>query len=373
MAKLNCGIIGYGFIGKYHYEALRRLPSIHVRAVCVHDASKIESLMESLDVDYVTDDWRKLIEDPDIQVIHNCMPNHMHDELNLAAIKAGKHIYAEKPLSLTAKGAKECLDAAVEAGVAHGINHQYRMNAAVLEMKARLDAGKGGQPLYVSGQYMQESVARRTDYTKRRIPETSPARALLDIGVHWADTAAFVLGSPIKKVYAKMYTHYPVRTDPATGRKIEVHSDDTTCVMVEFENGTPGSAVFSKTMLGHKNDLVVTVSGEQAEYTWRQESCDHLYIGNRETGNEDVYVDAQFSDSAVTPYIAMPAGHVLGWQEAEKNAIQAFYASITDGSYKTEKLSYATFESGVHGNCFVEACLRSAAEDRWVELREVLE
>ena len=86
---------------------------------------------------------------------------------------------------------------------------------------------------------MQESVARKTDYTPRRIPETSPARALLDIGVHWADTAGFVMGCPISRVYAKMYTHHPIRIDPETGREIVVRSDDTTSVMVEFADGTP--------------------------------------------------------------------------------------------------------------------------------------
>ena len=291
MYQLNVAIIGMGFIGKLHYDALCRMPGVHIHTLVVHRTADISAVREAYDADIVTDSWQEAVSDPRIQVIHNCTPNVLHDPINEAAIAAGKHIYAEKPMSLTTDGAVEILNKAKAAGIAHAINYQYRMNAAVLEMRGRILRGDAGRALYVSGKYLQESVAKSTDYTPRRIPETSPARALLDIGVHWADTAGFVMGVPIRKVYAKMYIHHPVRTDPATGRTIEVHSDDTTAVMVEFADGTPGSALFSKCMLGHKNDLSVTVSGDEREYSWNQERCDWLQVGNRGMGNETVYVD----------------------------------------------------------------------------------
>ena len=93
-----------------------------------------------------------------------------------------------------------------------------------------------------------------------------------------------------------------------------------------------------------------------------------LYVGNREIGNEAVYMDPNFVDERTRPYISMPQGHNMGWATAEKNAMMAFYNSIRDGSYKSGKVPYATFEDGWRGNRFVEACLKSAAEDRWVEV-----
>ena len=101
MKKINAAIIGIGFIGTYHYEGLRRLPYVHIRAICVHKPQDVERVKAQYDVDYVTCDWREIIADPAVQVIHNCTPNALHDEVNLAAIAAGKHIYAEKPLSIT--------------------------------------------------------------------------------------------------------------------------------------------------------------------------------------------------------------------------------------------------------------------------------
>lgn len=368
MRKWNVALIGLGFVGKLHYDALRRLPNIHIRTIVVHKAQDIPAVKEYYDADIVTDCWQDAIADPQIQVIHNCTPNALHDAINLAAIAAGKHVYAEKPMSLTTEGAEQVLAAAKAAGIAHAINYQYRMNAAVQEMRGRIRRGDAGRPMYVSGQYLQESVARMTDYTPRRIPETSPARALLDIGVHWADTASCVMGVPIKKVYAKMYIHHPVRIDPVTGREIHVQSDDTTSVMVEFADGTPGSALFSKCMLGHKNDLRVIVSGDKKEYFWHQERCDLLHTGDREHGNETIYVNQSNALAEVHPYIALPAGHAPGWLDAQKNALIAFYGSIESESYLTGEVPYATFADGVMGNRFVDACLKSARQGQWIDL-----
>lgn len=368
MQKLNAAIVGMGFIGKLHYDALRRLPNVHIRTLVVHRQEDIPKIREIYDADIVTASWQEAVEDPQIQVIHNCTPNILHDEINLAAIAAGKHVYAEKPMSLTTRDAQRVLEAANAAGIAHAINYQYRMNAAVLEMRGRVRGGEAGRPLYVSGRYLQESSAKMTDYTPRRIPETSPARAVLDIGVHWADTASFVMGMPIRKVYARMYTHYPVRIDPATGRQIPVHSDDTTAILLEFADGTPGNALFSKCMLGHKNDLALTVSGDGREYTWCQERCDLLQVGNRGQGNENVFMDRSYTLPETAGFLATPPGHAPGWQDAQKNAMQAYYHAVETEAYLKEDVPYATFADGVMGNRFVDACLASATQDKWIEL-----
>ena len=109
MKKWNVAIIGLGFVGKLHYDALRRLPNVHVRTIVVHKAQDIPLVKENYDADVVTDCWQEAVADPQIQVIHNCTPNALHDEINLAAIGAGKHLYAEKPMSLTTAGAEEVL------------------------------------------------------------------------------------------------------------------------------------------------------------------------------------------------------------------------------------------------------------------------
>lgn len=371
MKIFNAAVIGAGFIGSVHIQTIQRIPGVHLRAICTTNPQKKKDLEMLYPVDYVTDSWQAIIDDPDIDVIHNCTPNAMHDEINRAAILAGKHIYAEKPLSQTGTSAEAIYMLAKSKGVAHGVNFQYRMNAAVHEMRARIRNESDSKRIFVQGIYYQDSVTRHTDYTKRQIPETSPARALLDIGIHWADTAMFVMDQPIRRVYAQMYTHHPVRIDPETGKEVVIRSDDTTTVMLEFADGTPGMAAFSKCMMGHKNDLVVTVNTEAHEYTWKQEACNRLYIGNRESGNEKFFIGNKYGQKEAGLYAGLPAGHDYGWQDAQYNAMAAFYTSIENGSYRNEKQDYATMEDGWRAARFVDACLLSARENRWVELGEI--
>lgn len=367
MKTLRVGVIGTGFIGALHIEAIRRIPNTEVTAISTAPELLAEA-QARFGVARGYADWRALVADSGVDVVHNCTPNALHDAVNRAVLLAGKPIYAEKPLSTSAAEAAALCALARERHVPNGLNHQYRLNAAVQEMRARIAAGQCGRPLFVRGQYLQEVASRPTDYTPRRFPEDSPARALGDLGVHWADAAQHVLGQPIAAVYAQMFTHHPVRTDARTGAAIPIHSDDTTSVLVRFADGTPGMALFSKAMAGHKNDFTLTVSGEECEYTWCQQSCDRLYVGNRERGNETVFLSRDTASAAAAPYITLPPGHAMGWTEALTNSIRAFYASLADGAWEKQPQPYATFLDGWRGNAFIEACVQSARENRWVEL-----
>lgn len=368
MRSINVGIIGVGFIGAQHNDAVRRIPGAHIVAVSEQNKDLLQSSMERFCIERGYLDYHELIADPRIDVFHNCTPNHLHDEINRAVISAGKHIYSEKPLSLTAHAARELWQLAVSARVAHAVNYQYRLNAAVQEMRQRVLSGECGRTLFVRGHYLQESHARKTDYTQRLIPETSPARAISDIGSHWSDTVCCVLGKRISAVFADMHTHHPVRIDPLTGQEIEIHSDDTTAVLLRFEDGTPGMMLASKVASGHKNDLIVTVDGEQCEYSWEQQLPDRLCIGRREKENGELFMNRAFVLPSTVPYISTPAGHVMGWPDALRNAISAFYTAIWENTFTRPNQPYATFEDGWRANAFIEACIQSNREQRWVEL-----
>jgi len=366
--SLNVGIIGIGFIGPHHIDAIRRIPGAKIGAICDPDEEVLRTARERYCIEQGYLDWRDLLADTQLDVIHNCTPNHIHDPVNRLAIQSGKHIYAEKPLSLSAQSAKELWQSAVAANVAHAVNYQYRMNAAVQEMRARIRSGESGRTLFVRGQYLQESHARKTDYTRRLIPETSPARAIADIGSHWVDTACCALGMPVTAVFADMHTHHPIRIDPQTGNPIAISSDDTTAVLLRFVDGTPGMMLASKVASGHKNDLVVTVDGELCEYSWEQQLPDRLYIGRREAENGELFMNRVGVLPSSLPYISTPGGHVMGWSDALRNSISAFYCAIWENSYQHRAQPYATFEDGWRANVFIEGCIRSSQEHRWIEL-----
>ncbi|NLP16758.1 MAG: Gfo/Idh/MocA family oxidoreductase [Clostridiales bacterium] len=265
MKQLNVGVIGVGFIGTLHIDAIRRLQGAHVLGICASNPSKLNALMEKHNIEVGYQHWKDMITDPRIDVIHNCTPNHLHDDINRAAIEAGKHIFSEKPLSLNADSAKELLDLAIEKKVAHGVNHQYRLNAAVQEIKEGVQKGDYGRPLFIRGHYLQESHTRKTDYSKRLVPETSPARALADIGSHIADIINCVMDMPIKSVFADMLTHHPYRYDPNTGYKIEVHSDDTTTEEIEKDYHDVANICIEQGAL----DVLISDTEERNEIIWK--------------------------------------------------------------------------------------------------------
>ena len=368
MEKINTGIIGMGFIAGRHADAVRRVPYARIAAVSHYRRDALEAAMKENCVEKGYLDWRELIADPGIQVIHNCAPNHLHDEINRAALEAGKHVYSEKPLSLSSDTAGELWKLAESKGLAHGVNYQYRMNAAVQEMKARVSTGEHGRQLLIRGHYLQESHALKTDYSKRLIPETSPARAIADIGSHWADTVCCITGKRIESVYAEMITHHPMRKDPVTGKEVEIKSDDTTSVLLHLEDGTPGIFLASKVACGHKNDLNVTLNGELCEYSWNQQVPDRLYIGRRESANGELFMSSKTALPEAVPYITTPAGHAMGWPEALMNSIRMFYDSIMDGTYLEQPMPYATFEDGMYANMFIDACIESSRKKDWVKL-----
>jgi predicted dehydrogenase len=364
MKTIKAAVIGLGFIGKHQIDAIRRVPGVEVAAVCTSRPEAPETRF----IPRVYSNWQALVSDPELEVVHNCTPNHLHDEINRAAIESGKHIYSEKPLSLSATVAKDLWHLAEKKGVAHGLNHQYRMNAAVQEMKARIKKNNAGRPLFVFGHYLQESHSRKTDYSTRLVPETSPARALADIGTHWADTAYCVMGQPIVSVMADMLTHYPVRIDPSSGREIPVQSDDTVSVLLRFADGTPGTMTASKVAGGHKNDLTIEVDGELCSYSWCQEQPDHLRIGSREQGITEFFMGPAFAQPEALSYVTAAPGHVMGWSDGLWNAIRAFYESLRTGRYRLPEQQYATFKDGWRTILFIEACIVSSREKRWVDI-----
>lgn len=367
---LRVGIIGVGFIGAQQLEAARRVPGVSVEAVSEPDAARLSDACERLFVPKGYMDFRELIADPAIDVVHNCTPNHLHDEINRAAIHAGKHIYSEKPLSDSAANARELWLLAEARGVAHGVNCQYRLNAAVREMRARVRTGDCGKPLLVRGHYLQGSHARATDYNWRVSDAVGSTRALADIGVHWIDTAMCVMDKPIVSVLADLCTCHSTRTDPETGEAHAIHTDDSATVALRFADGTAGAFTASKVSLGHKNDLEISVDAEGYGMRWAQEDPEKLRIGRRGAPNEILYMSARDIHPDARPYALTPPGHVMGWSDALRNALSAFYASIRDGSFREPMQPYATFRDGWRAVAVIEACLRSSKEGRWVDVED---
>jgi predicted dehydrogenase len=274
---IRAGVIGAGFIGPAHVEAVRRLGSVEVVALAASSLASAQKKAQALSIARAYGDWRELVHDPDVQVVHNCTPNVMHHEVTLAAIAAGKHIVAEKPLAMNSRETSELVQALEATPLVGAVCFNYRMYPLVQEARARVAAGDIGQVRLIHGGYLQDWLLFETDYNWRVDPRQAGAsRAMADIGSHWCDLAQFVSGRRIAAVCADLGTFLPRRFRPAgevetfagparrtagAVAEISVETEDYGSVLLRYDGGARGACTISQLSAGHKNGLRLEVDG----------------------------------------------------------------------------------------------------------------
>lgn len=380
MKRLQVGVIGIGFIGRQQLEAIQRIAYAEVVAIADQNFEAAQELAAQFGIPACYRTGEELIADPNVEVVHNCTPNALHYSLNKLAILSGKHIYSEKPLAIRGVHAAELVTLAREHDVANGVNFNYRQNIALLEMRERVRTGAAGRVFHVYGQYLQDWLASENNYDWRVDPEMGgPSRALADIGSHCFDSAQFVMGQRIKRVYARLITAYDTRIKSGSqetfaqgsteGERVRVTNEDAGFVLAEFEDGTPASFFISQVCNGRKNDQRIQISAQEYCMEWCQERAGEIQIGYQNRGNEVVLTgtNGMISDYA-RGRASLPSGHAEGWAYPHKYAISCFYDSIRDGSYRQNNLVYTKFFDGGQIMKIVDACLLSQKENRWVEI-----
>lgn len=381
MKKIKVGVIGIGFIGKQHIEAIRRIPGTEVVAISDNNADMVKNVGLEMDIDKCFTDYKDMLSIDEIDVIHNCTPSGMHYQINKDIIESGKHVYCEKPLTLTADEAKELVMLAKERKISAATNFNYRHNAMVREMQELISQKKIGEILLVNGQYLQDWLLYDTDYDWRMDPKLGGnSRAVSDIGSHCFDTIQFILQKKITSVFANLITVYPIRkrTEKGNGtfsssgkvlEEVKISSEDAAFIMVKMEDGTQGIINISQVSAGKKNNFMINVNGNKASLEWNQERADKLVIGKRDSGNEEIYVGPQYLSGHAVQYATLPAGHSVGWADALKNAINSSYCSIRNNSYMDKTQGYATFEDAHYIMKIVEACIKSSKTKTWIDIK----
>src|SRR5689334_11280016 len=294
------GLVGAGFVGPHHLDAVRRLGYVDVVAIAGSNEASAQKKADALYVPRAYGSYEALLNDPDVQVVHNATPNYLHFPVNMAAIAKGKHVVSDKPLAMTAAEAKQLVDAANKAGIVHAVTFNYRGNPLVQQARAMVAGGVIGKPNFVHGQYLQDWLLHDTDYSWRLEPDKGGASSALgDIGSHWCDLAQHISGLRITDVLADITTVIPTRKRPRGSREafaaagahedlepVEIKVEDLDSVLVRFENGAKGSFSVGQVCAGHKNDLWVEVCGARQSLKWRQEDQNYLWIGHRDHPNQ---------------------------------------------------------------------------------------
>ncbi len=380
MKKLKAGIIGTGYIGPAHIEALRRLGNVEVAAVAEANQEIADAKAKLLCIPESYGDYRQMLKDDSIDVIHNCTPNFMHLEVNKDILNAGKHCISEKPLGMNSSESAELVALAETKGLVNAVNFNYRYYPLVQQAKAMVRNGELGRVFAVQGCYMQDWLLYDTDWSWRLDPKMAgQSRVISDIGSHWFDLIQFVTGKRIVRVFADLLTLYEYRKKPTVAietfagkelmpdqyENVKIDSEDYGHILMQFEDGTKGMACITHVSAGRKNHIVFELNGTQKSLWWDHERPNELMIGNRNEPNRLMLKDAVLMDNAVKDYAHYPAGHNEGYPSAVKNFCRNVYRYIVGES---DKIDFATFADGHNADVIVEAVLKSHKSGKWIEI-----
>jgi predicted dehydrogenase len=377
-SKINAGVVGVGFIGIAHIEALRRL-GINVAGVVGSSPARVRAKSENADLPAIYDSVEALAADPDIDVIHIASPNHIHADQVRACLAAGKHVVCEKPLALTSADGADLVEHARAAGAVNAVCFNIRFYPLNHQMAAMVRSGEIGEPRFVTGSYLQDWLLLETDWNWRLVSEEAgPLRAVADIGSHWLDLARFITGKRVVEVMADLHTFVPVRRHPAgpvetfaatTGAEDlieeEMSSDDGAGILLRFEDGARGTLSIAQTAAGRKNSVSIEVDGSDSALSWFSENPDYLWIGHRGRPNEILQRDPSLLTPDAARTAAYPGGHVEGYPDTFRALFKDIYQDVANGGPAPDP-AYPTFADGHDALLVTEAIARSSQEQRWV-------
>ena len=377
MKKLNAGVIGVGFIGAAHIEALRRLHQIEVKSI-VDETEDAEKKAKQLGIDSWYSDYKEMLADPEIDCVHICTPNHLHFEMAKNALLADKHVICEKPLTTDATEAEELVDLAKKKGLVNAVNFNIRFYPLMHELSAAIRKGEMGELFSVHGSYLQDWLFHQTDYNWRLEKSLSgDSRAVADIGSHWMDLAEFVTRRRITAVMADFATFHKIRKKPLKPVEtyagmllkpedymdIPIDTEDYASILFRFDNGARGSLTVSQVFAGRKNRVTMEIAGSKKSAVWNSESPNEIWYGRRDSANEIQLRDPSIMHPESREIVSFPGGHNEGFPDTMKQNFSKIYARIRDINLPE---NYPTFRAGLREIVLCEKIVQSQKEEKWI-------
>ena len=374
---LSVGMIGYGFMGRAHANALARLPMFFPDAPAVvrhtlvgRDEAALDEAADRLGFAHTATDWRAVVDDVD--VLYNLAPNHLHAEPSIAALESDTAVLCEKPLASTLSDAESMVEAAADAAVPACCGFNYRFVPAIQYAKQLIDRGELGEIRGFRGRYLQDwLVDPDAPWTWRMDADSAGSGALGDLGAHTVDLARFLVGDHagrIERVAGQLRTftdERPVYDDDgetvAEYRPVTV--DDAFTAQLSFANGAIGGVEASRVAAGHKNDHTIEIHGTEGSLRFSLERLNELEVL---TGDSRGYETVLVTDES-DPYAGnwWPPGHVLGWEHTFVHESEAFLTAVADGT-PASLAAVASFADGYAVQRVLAAIEEAADRGSWV-------
>ena len=379
MSKIKVGVVGTGFIGPAHIEALRRLPNVEVTALCEVNIELATSKAAQLGIERPCT-FEQLLAMDDVACVHVCTPNFLHYAQSKAVLQAGKHVVCEKPLSKDLHEAEELVALAKETGLVNAVHFNLRYYPLVRQMKTMREKGDLGDVYSIMGSYLQDWLFYETDYNWRLEPDKSgDSRAIADIGSHLMDALEYITGLKTVEVMADFNTIHKTRKKPLkpvetySGKMLQpedyadvpITTEDHANVLLRFDNGNRGSVTVSQVSAGRKNQLKLEISGSKQTFAWNSEAPNELWIGHRDRSNELLLRDPSLAYPAARDIMSFPGGHNEGFPDTSKQLFKEVYAAVAAGK-QPENPTFPTFADGYRELLICEKILESSRKGTWV-------
>ena len=372
MAEIGYGLIGTGFMGRAHAYAYRAapavfpdIPRVKLRGVADVDAKAAKSFATQFGFETSTSDWRKLLDDPQIQVISITTPNTLHKEMAIAAAKAGKHVHCEKPLAPTAAEAREMMDAAEKSGVRTQVGYNYIKNPVLKLAREMIAAGELGEINGFRGIHAEDyMVSPDSPFTWRQDPKGGPG-VIADLGSHIIGMARFLLGS-MTEVTADIETIVKSRPKaPGSAERVAIETDDIARMMLRFARGCGGTIEANWVANGRKMQLDFEVYGSKGGLLFTQERFNELHVyktggSPREAGFTRIETGPQHP-----PYMnfCRAAGHQLGFNDLKTIEAAEFLGEVAGGPK-----AGPDFREAWEIQKVVETAVNAGRERRWLAI-----
>jgi len=381
---LNVGMIGYGFMGRAHSNAYRKVNQFFkvartpvLKAACARNAEKAREFALNWGYESVETDWRRLVERKDIELIDIGAPNHLHRDIVLAAAGAGKMILCEKPLAMNVKEAEQMVDAVEKARVPNMVWFNYRRVPAITLAKQVIDEGRVGRPFHYRATYLQdwtisESVPQGGAALWRLDASVAGSGVTGDLLAHSIDTAMWLNG-PITRVVAKTETFIKERKHVETGKVQPVTIDDACMFLAQFANGSMGTFESTRYARGRKNYNTFELNGEDGSIFFDLEDPQYLKffeykqvqsgkkVEDHLTGWRKVHVtnfEHPYMDHWWVP------GCTIGYEHTFIHALADFLKGLETGTP-----AQPDFRAALATQRVCDAVLESARSGRWIDIR----
>jgi predicted dehydrogenase len=380
--RIRVGIIGAGFIGPAHLEALRRLGFVDVVALATSGEESAAKKAKALSIPNHYGDYRDLI-DSDIDVVQITSPNNLHFPQARAALEAGKHVVCDKPLVLSSAESKILVELARNKGLVNAVTFNHRFYPLVQQSRALVRQAKLGEVFLIQGGFHQDWLLFDTDYNWRVDAKSGGTpRAVGDIGTHWLDTVQYITGLKVKAVFADLRTLIPVRKKPKASvqtfagkglkptdyEEVPVDTEDLAIVILRFtDSDARGVMTVSQVSAGRKCRLLYEIFGTEGGIEWDSERPNQLWLGYRDKPNELLIKDPALLDPSARPSARYPGGHGEGFPDSHTHCERTIYEYIREEKFRGDvKPDFPTFQDGHEEQLICEAILESNRRGAWV-------